>query len=78
MSDTGKRLPIDPHPVADGNVCARAIGSKLHGYVITATRPAQPKWQRYAAHFGTCPDRPAPSRPRRAKPEPPATLPGLS
>lgn len=68
MAATGKPLPCDPIPVADGNVCARRIGNRLHGFVISAERPANPTMQRYAAHFGTCPDRrdvkkPAPQAP---------------
>ena len=69
MLATGKRMPIDPFPVADGNVCARPIGRQLHGYVISDQRPANPSMKRYAAHFGTCPRR------RNTPPEPPAELP---
>src|SRR4051794_27691345 len=69
MVDTNRPLPVDPLPVADGNVCARQIGNRWHGYVISEARPANPQMQRYAAHFGTCPDR----QDRRAsKPTPPA------
>lgn len=68
MVDTGRPLPVDPIPVADGNVCARLVGNRWHGYVISADRPANPQMKRYAAHFGTCPDRvdarkPAPQAP---------------
>jgi hypothetical protein len=69
MVATGKRVPIDPFPVADGNVCARAIGQSLHGYVISAQRGPSPAFTRYAAHFGTCPDR---ERPEPKPTEPPA------
>lgn len=69
MVDTKRPLPCDPIPVADGNVCARLIGNRLHGYVISADRPANPQMQRYAAHFGTCPDR---QDERKARPAPPA------
>ena len=54
MVVTDAQLPCDPVPVADGNVCARRIGNRLHGYVISEDRPANPQMQRYAAHFGTC------------------------
>ena len=57
MLTSGKRVPIDPYPVADGNVCARPIGRHLRGYVISEARPANPSMRRYAAHFGTCPKR---------------------
>lgn len=79
MVDTGKRLPVDPIPVADGNVCARRNGRRLEGYVVTEARPANPApgFRRYAVHFATCPDRPRPGQARKPKPEPPATLPGL-
>jgi hypothetical protein len=72
MTYTGKRIPVDPIPVADGNVSARLIGNQLHGYVISAEHPHGAPNTRYAAHFGTCPDRPkAPAKP---KPEPAPTL----
>lgn len=62
MTVTGKRVPVDPIPVADGNVCARLIGQNLHGYVISADHPAELPFHRFAAHFGTCPDRAKPMR----------------
>jgi hypothetical protein len=76
MVDTGRRVPVDPWPVADGNVCARMVGKHLQGYVIAQGRPASgmPGFRRYAAHFGTCPDRARPGRQRKPKPEPPPTL----
>lgn len=70
MTYTGNRLPVDPIPVADGNVCVRLIGNNHHGYVISAEHPVLPGWTRFAAHHATCPDRPAP----KPKPEPPAAL----
>lgn len=66
MTYTGGRVPVDPIPVDDGNVSARLIGNQLHGYVISAEHPHGRPNTRFAAHFGTCPDRPAP------KPKPPA------
>jgi hypothetical protein len=72
MTYTGKRLPVDPLPVADGNVCARRVGNYLHGWVISAEHPAggPPIYQRYVAHHATCADRPAP----KERPEPPPAL----
>lgn len=72
MTYTGKRLPVDPIPVADGNVCARRIGAGLHGWVISAEHPpgTTPIYQRYAAHHGTCADKPPP----KPKPQAPPTL----
>jgi hypothetical protein len=72
MVETGRRVPVDPFPVDDGNVCARAIGNNLHGYVVSAEHPAQAGYTRFAAHFGTCPDRP--KAPAKSKPEAPPTL----
>lgn len=63
MLATRKRVPIDPFPVADGNVCARPIGRHLRGYVISETRPANPAMRRYATHFGTCPKRKPATKP---------------
>lgn len=72
MTYTGGRVPVDPIPVADGNVSARLIGNSLHGFVISKDHPHGPPNHRYAAHFGTCPDRPrAEPKPR---PEPPPAL----
>jgi hypothetical protein len=70
MTYTGKRLPVDPIPVADGNVCARRIGNNLHGWVVSAEHPAGPGITRYTAHHATCADRPPP----KGKPEPPPAL----
>lgn len=71
MVVTGRRLPVDPLPVADGNVSARLVGKQLHGYVISAERPHNPQHARYAAHFGTCDSREPSDKPR---PTPPPTL----
>jgi hypothetical protein len=72
MTATGKRVPVDPIPVPDGNVCARRIGNNMHGYVISKDHPPSPAFTRFAAHFGTCDSRP------RAEPKPtPAPPPAL-
>lgn len=52
--DTGKAMPVDPIPNARGNVAARRIGSKLHGYVISATHPMDPMFLRMVPHYATC------------------------
>lgn len=73
MTYTGKRLPVDPLPVADGNVCARRVGANLHGWVISDEHPPGvpvQTYQRYAAHFGTCADKPPP----KPKPTDPPAL----
>jgi hypothetical protein len=80
MVETGKSVPVDPIAVPDGNVCARWVArsgggpARLTGYVISKDRPPEPGYTRYAAHFGTCVDRPRPGQPRKPKPVPPATL----
>ncbi|WP_020385942.1 hypothetical protein [Kribbella catacumbae] len=70
MVYTDKRLPVDPIPVADGNVSARLVGNQLHGYVISDAHPHGAPNHRYAAHHGSCPDRPRP----KPRPAPPPTL----
>jgi hypothetical protein len=67
MAATGRRVPCDPLPVADGNVCARLVGNNLHGYVISAEHPANPQYRRYAAHFATCDGREPSDKPRPAQ-----------
>lgn len=71
MVATDRQLPVDPIPVADGNVCARRIGNRLHGYVIAEDKPPNPQMERYAAHFGTCTDRQDRREPKPAQPTPP-------
>ncbi len=73
MTATGRRMPVDVFPVVDGNVCARLIGVTLHGFVISKDHPpVGAPYKRYAAHFGTCPDREQ-ADPKPA-PEPPPAL----
>lgn len=68
MTATGRGLPCDPYPVADGNVCATPSGRGLSGFVIAKDKPAVKGWQTYAAHFGTCPARARPGQTKRATP----------
>lgn len=72
MTDTGRKVPVDPIPVDEGNVCARLVGNQLQGYVISKDRPPERPYTRYMTHHATCPDRPR-SAPK-PKPEPPPTL----
>lgn len=72
MTATSKRMPVDPIPVDDGNVCGRLIGNNLHGYVVSKDHPAALPYTRYAAHFATCDSRPR-AEPK-PKPAPPAAL----
>lgn len=69
MTATGRRVPVDPMPVDDGNVCARRAGTHLVGYVISKERPAESGYTRFAAHFGTCVDRPRPGQTSRKSTE---------
>ena len=53
----GKRMPVDPDPVHDGNVWivryeqgTPIIGVALHGDGVPANEPI-----RYVSHFVTCP-----------------------
>lgn len=66
---TGRVIPVNPAPGPDGNVAAELIGSRLHGYVISAARPPAPRLLRYRAHAATCG-----SRPRKPPPPPEPTL----
>lgn len=71
MTATGARLPCDPIPVVDGNVCAQQIGASWHGFVISKDHPYPgPPFRRFAAHYATCDDKPDP----KPKPSPPAAL----
>lgn len=75
MTYTGNKMPVDPMPAPDGNVCARQVGNNLHGWVISDEHPAggPPIYKRYAAHFGTCSDR-QDARAAQPKPVPPPAL----
>lgn len=66
MTATGNRVPVDPIPVDDGNICARLNGGRLEGYAVSKDHPAERIYMRYASHFATCvsrgrsPEKPAP------------------
>lgn len=62
MTATDKRVPVDPIPVDDGNICARLNGKRLEGYAVSKDHPAERIYTRYASHFATCAsrERPAP------------------
>lgn len=65
--DTGKALPVNPMPNSSGNVCARRIGSKLHGYVVSKTHGPDPLFLRFMPHHATCEERQS-NKPRPADP----------
>lgn len=47
-------LPVNPLPGDHGNVCALIVAGQLHGYVISKTRPWDPKYLRFMPHHATC------------------------
>lgn len=71
MTATGNRVPVDPIPVDDGNICARANGTHLEGYAVSKDHPPERIYMRYASHFATCSSR------ERPAPKPPAEDPLL-
>ena len=72
MLDTGKKVPVDPIPVDDGNICARLNGGRLEGYAVSKDHLPERIYMRYAAHFATCESRERP--PQKPAPEPLPTL----
>lgn len=57
ITDGGRRMPLDPDPVPDGNVVPAVIDGQRRARVLTGEQmPADgPAWQ---AHFRTCPAAP--------------------
>ena len=57
--DTGSRMPLDPLPLDEldprGNVAARVIGGRLHGWVISREHPLDPLMLKMRPHAATCP-----------------------
>lgn len=69
--NTGKaRMPVDPQPVAGGNVVLieKAIGAPH--IVVTGDAAAYPGRPRYVSHFDSCPGADQ-ARTKRPKPPPP-------
>lgn len=67
MRDTGRALPVNPRPGADGNVSAHLVAGQLVGHVLSANRPPSPiDTYRFIAHYATC---------SAARPEGPAAEP---
>ena len=58
MAATGKKMPLDPHPRADGNIVLLATsdpdGTPLAEY-SSGQAPISWSGERYASHFATCP-----------------------
>lgn len=66
--DTGKALPVDPAPSERGNVCARVLSGRLHGYVVSKAHPADPLFLRFMPHHATCPERQRTTTPEHGAP----------
>lgn len=81
FTDKGRRMPIDPEPVEDGNVICEYRDGVLHGVVLAKGKP-RPTGVAFVAHFTTCPElaprtRRAAARelqPVKPKPEPALSL----
>jgi hypothetical protein len=57
----GRRIPIDPIPVAEGNIVLvdthPATGhDRYQARILTAGEQPPPGTLRYVSHFATCPD----------------------
>lgn len=50
---TGKAIPLDPHPVADGNVIVDVATNRAT--VLAAGTPMPVGVPRFISHFATCP-----------------------
>lgn len=60
-TSAGKNMPLDPHPVPNGNIELVRGG---HGWVAEVVDP-DPEVLRYVSHFVTCPDAKRHRRPVR-------------
>lgn len=73
--DSGKAIPLDPMPNPRGNVACQLIAGRLHGHVLSETRPYPygnlTDAVRMTPHAATCPERKGPAK---AKPVPDAPL----
>lgn len=61
LTQKGRRIPLDPDPVPDGNlVLAPAVEPRSTPTAIALTRhndpPLNPDTPRYRSHFATCPN----------------------
>jgi hypothetical protein len=55
----GKRMPLDPEPVADGNVWVARIEGGMPVVEVALTHDAVPRSEplTYVSHYVSCPDR---------------------
>lgn len=67
LLDTGSRIPLNPLPDPAGNVAARAVGGRIYGYVVSASKPLRVDHTAMMPHAATCRSRP---RPQPATPAP--------
>lgn len=61
-----KRMPLDPHPVDDGNVVIVERAPDVVARVLTKEEPRFDDVSRYVSHFSTCPN----AAEHRKKPKP--------
>lgn len=60
VASTGRRMPIDPDPAANGNIVFRPGGSEVE--YVGAPRPDgglvgdEYEGRRFVSHFATCPN----------------------
>jgi hypothetical protein len=54
VTDTGRRMPVDPDPDPQGNLTVWATGEGWRVSVITEDWPESRP--RFRPHFATCPD----------------------
>jgi hypothetical protein len=71
-TSAGRKMPLDPEPVEDGNVVITAeapLGLRTEAVVLTKADLAQihPDRLRYRSHFSTCPHADQHRRPRHAR-----------
>lgn len=60
-----KRMPLDPHPVDDGNVVIVERAPDVVARVLTKEEPRFDDVSRYKSHFATCPNGPAHRKSKR-------------
>lgn len=53
ITDTGRRMPIDPEPDPTGNVICNYEAGVLRGHVLTKGEP-RPSGVAFLPHFATC------------------------
>lgn len=51
----GKRIPLNPEPVPDGNIVPVIIDGERRARVVTEANPAPDGVQRFKSHYATCP-----------------------